>query len=200
MAQAKQSAEKRSTSAKWDTQLGPVNTTYYCFFISLGNKGCVSQQQFYHDKQQSDSMAWQLIPSTRSGCTKAGQMEAVPQSTFSGVSVLTHSSACSFLSDCSGTALTPPVSCFFPAASLVVFQELSCCPHVSPPPLGRCIIYRSNRLLRCCPFDLMRETPTAMMCMCFFPHYLARGTEYTHLSQDPPFSVGPTFTAPALSA
>lgn len=127
-------------------------------------------------------------------------MEAVPQSTFSGVSVLTHSSACSFLSDCSGTALTPPVSCFFPAASLVVFQELSCCPHVSPPPLGRCIIYRSNRLLRCCPFDLMRETPTAMMCMCFFPHYLARGTGYTHLSQDPPFSVGPTFTAPALSA
>lgn len=102
-------------------------------------------------------MVWQLIPSTRSGCTKAGQMEAVPQSTFSGVSVLTHSSACSFLPDCSGTALTPPVSCFFPAASLVVFQELSCCPHVSPPPLGRCIFYRSNRLLRCCPFDLMRE-------------------------------------------
>lgn len=119
-------------------------------------------------------MVWQLIPSTRSGCTKAGQMEAVPQSTFSGVSVLTHSSACSFLSDCSGTALTPPVSCFFPAASFVVFQELSCCPHVSPPPLGRCIFYRSNRLLWCCPFDLMRETPTTVMCMCFFiPHYSA---------------------------
>lgn len=102
-------------------------------------------------------------------------MEAVPQSTFSGVSVLTHSSACSFLSDCSGTALTPPVSCFFPAASFVVFQELSCCPHVSPPPpLGRCIFYRSNRLLWCCPFDLMRETPTTVMCMCFFiPHYSA---------------------------
>lgn len=118
-------------------------------------------------------MVWQLIPSTRSGCTKAGQMEAVPQSTFGGVSVLTHSSACSFLSDYSGTALTPPVSCFFPAASLLVFHELSCCPHVSPPPLGRCICYRSNRLLWCCPFDLMRETPTTMMCMCFFPHYLA---------------------------
>lgn len=108
-------------------------------------------------------------------------MEAVPQSTFRGVSVLTHSSACSFLSDCSGTALTPPVSCFFPAASLVVFQELSCCPHVSPPPLGRCVFYRSNRLLWCCPFDLMRDTPTTMMCMCFFPHYLAGGLDI-HIS------------------
>lgn len=34
MAQAKQCGEKRSISAKWDTQLGPVNTIYCCFFIS----------------------------------------------------------------------------------------------------------------------------------------------------------------------
>lgn len=33
MEQAKQSGVK-STSAKWDAQLGPVNTIYYCFFIS----------------------------------------------------------------------------------------------------------------------------------------------------------------------
>lgn len=52
-------------------------------------------------------------------------------------------------------------------------KSFLCCPHVSPPPLGRCICYRSNRLLWCCPFDLMRETPTIMMCMCFFPRYLA---------------------------
>lgn len=128
-------------------------------------------------------MASQVIPSPRSGCTKEGHVEAEPQSTSTRVSVLTHSAAFSFLSDCIGTALTPPHKLFFlHAVSSVVFQELSGCPHVSPPPLGCCVFYRSNRLLWCCPSDLMRKTPTTM-CMCFFLYYLAVGFEGTHLSQ-----------------
>lgn len=68
-------------------------------------------------------MVSQLIPSTRSGCTKEGQMEAVPQSTFTGVSVLTHSSAFSFLSGCAGTAPTPPLKLFLPCCLLSCFSR-----------------------------------------------------------------------------
>lgn len=68
-------------------------------------------------------MVSQLIPSTRSGCTKEGQMEAVPQSTFTRVSVLTHSSAFSFLSGCAGTAPTPPLKLFLPCCLLSCFSR-----------------------------------------------------------------------------
>lgn len=38
-----------------------------------------------------------------------------------------------------------PISCFFHAVSLVVFQELSRCPHVSPPPpLGCCFLQKQQ--------------------------------------------------------
>lgn len=68
-------------------------------------------------------MVSQLIPSIRSGCTKEGQMEAVPQSTFSWVSVLTHSAAFSFLSGCAGTVLTPPRKLFLPCCLLSCFSR-----------------------------------------------------------------------------
>lgn len=46
----------------------------------------------------------------------------------------------------------------------------------------------------------MRNTPTTMMCMCFFPYYLPAGFGGTHLTQGPTFSVGPVLIATGLSA
>lgn len=79
--------------------------------------------------------------------------------------------------DCSD----PTRELFLSCCLLTCFPRAFLLPTCVPSSSWTLCFLRSNRLLWCCPFDLMRETPTTMMCMCFFPYYLAGGLDI-HIS------------------